>query len=293
MTWTEIQSVQTGTTTETRYNSVDVYVTETYTVDVPVYETQDVEVTVDVPVYETVTYTWLQWEFSYPELVTTEYVNVSSTSGTIYIDGRITRLYGDLNGRLTVVGNEKVRVTGTIRYVDDSGRTAMLNGDDYRLSYKRNLDYQGTSVLGVVARGDVVLTSSMPYSAEVNATLMSVDGRVGIEGLAIDSNGEPTTNYFYGLTSEELAVEQNYERTSYHTHVFVKDSLRRIGGIISNDRIVETYIRPRSDGTAYVAAGFKRGQMKFDINLLFNPPPNFVEVPRPVITSFVPIFLVV
>ena len=32
--------------------------------------------------------------------------------------------------------------------------------------------------------------------------------------------------------------------------------------------------------------------MQFDINLLFNPPPNFVEVPRPVLTYFVPIMLV-
>ena len=39
-------------------------------------------------------------------------------------------------------------------------------------------------------------------------------------------------------------------------------------------------------------AGFKRGNMKFDINLLFNPPPNFVEVPRPVLTYYAPIFFV-
>ena len=28
------------------------------------------------------------------------------------------------------------------------------------------------------------------------------------------------------------------------------------------------------------------------INLLFNPPPNFVEVPRPVLVNYAPIFLV-
>ena len=81
-----------------------------------------------------------------------------------------------------------------------------------------------------------------------------------------------------------------YELTGYHTHRFVKDSLRRIGGIISNDRILETYIRPRSDGTSYVDAGFKRGSMRFDFNLMFNPPPNFVEVPRPVQISVAPVY---
>ncbi len=32
--------------------------------------------------------------------------------------------------------------------------------------------------------------------------------------------------------------------------------------------------------------------MKFDINVLFNPPPNFVTVPRPVLINFVPILMV-
>jgi len=55
---------------------------------------------------------------------------------------------------------------------------------------------------------------------------------------------------------------------------------------------METYIKTQNDGTTKVDAGFKRGNMKFDINLLFNPPPNFVEVPRPVLTYFVPIIMV-
>ena len=36
----------------------------------------------------------------------------------------------------------------------------------------------------------------------------------------------------------------------------------------------------------------KRGSMRFDFNLMFNPPPNFVEVPRPVVTSVAPIYFV-
>ena len=53
--------------------------------------------------------------------------------------------------------------------------------------------------------------------------------------------------------------------------------------------VLETYIRPRNDGTSHVDAGFRRGSMRFDHNLRFNPPPNFVEVPRPVVTSLAPV----
>ena len=73
---------------------------------------------------------------------------------------------------------------------------------------------------------------------------------------------------------------------------FKKQSLRRMGGAISNQRIMSTYVRARSDGTAYVDAGFISGSMKFDVNMLFNPPPNFVTIPRPVMTYFNPVFFV-
>ncbi|MFA9566495.1 MAG: transposase, partial [Acidimicrobiales bacterium] len=82
------------------------------------------------------------------------YVALGDAANTVFIDGRVTRLYGDVNGRVTLVGNEKVRVTGDLRYVDDDGDTAMLNGDDYTQSYKRNESYEGNSVLGVIARDD-------------------------------------------------------------------------------------------------------------------------------------------
>ena len=38
--------------------------------------------------------------------------------------------------------------------------------------------------------------------------------------------------------------------------------------------------------------GVQAGRMMFDINVLFNPPHNFVEVPRPVLVNFAPIFFV-
>ena len=161
----------------------------------------------------------------------------------------------------------------------------------------RNEKYEGRTVLGVLARGDIVFARYLPSKAEINGTLMSVEGRVGVDGFLTKPDGDLVednrTNRLEYLTREDQLREAAYDRYSeYRTDDYLKDSLRRIGGVISNNRIMETYIRSRSDGTSYVAAGFKRGNMKFDINLLFNPPPNFVEVPRPVLTYFMPITMV-
>jgi hypothetical protein len=292
VTYTQNVQVQVGTTTETRTRQVPVYTTETYTVDVPVYETQDVQVQVQVPTYDTVTNTWTEKVFVAPVLMSTTVVNLGDSANTIFIDGRITRLAGDLNGRLTIVGNERVRVTGNIRYVDDAGQTAMVNGGDYSKPYQRNEAYKGNSVLGIIGRDDVLLTNGMPSQAEVNATMLSASGRVGIDGFQIDPSGEPVKDHYYGLSAEEREREQAYDQTNYRSSAFKKESLRRLGGIVSNDRILETYIKPRADGTSAVDAGFKRGNMRFDFNLLFNPPPNFVNVPRPVAISIAPVYFV-
>jgi len=291
-TYTVWENVQVGTTTETRTRTVPIYVTETYTVQVPVYSPEPYETTVQVPVYDYVTTTQGGWVFLPPTLVSTTTVNVRDAGGTVFVDGRVTRLSGDLNGRLTVVGNEKVRITGNIRYVDNEGDTAMLNGGDYARPYDRNPAYQGQSILGVIGRDDVLITNGVPTQAEINGSLMSVNGRVGIDGFAIDDAGNPVKPYTTGMTQEEKDREYAYDQTSYKTRTFVKESLRRIGGVISNDRILETFIRPRADGTSFVDSGFKRGNMKFDINLLFNPPPNFVQVPRPVLAYYAPVFFV-
>ena len=174
----------------------------------------------------------------------------------------------------------------------------MVNGDDYTKPYERNPEYEGNSTLGVIARDDIVYASSMPSNAEVNATLMAVNGRVGIDGFwANPADGEvhkdSSSNRDAYLTEAQREKERAYDyHWSYDTELFRKDSLRRIGGIISNNRVLETYIKNGSDGKSYVDSGFKRGSMKFDINLMFNPPPNFVEVPRPVLTYFVPIIMV-
>jgi len=292
VTWDETVQVQVGTVQEERTRQVPEYGTETYYVDVPVYESQLVDVQQEVPIYEQQVQTWTQHELQWPTLVSETYITLGEAANTIYIDGRITSLEGDLNGRVTIVGNEKVRITGDIRYVDNDGDSAMLNGDQFSQPYVRNEAYDGKSVLGVIARDDVLYTYNLPQKAEINATLLSATGRVGIDGFQINETGEPVKDWRYGLTAEQIEQENAYRYTGTKNYTFKRESLRRIGGIVSNDRILETYVLPRNDGTSYVDSGFKRGTMKFDFNLLFNPPPNFVEVPRPVAISIAPVYFV-
>jgi hypothetical protein len=287
--------VQVGTTQVQKTRKVPVYRTETYYESVPVYEQKLVDVTTQVPVYEDLVETTTTEVYQGPVGLTTQQFSVKD-GGVIFVDGRVVGMDGDLQGRVTLVATDKVRLTGNIRYVDAKGRTAMLNGNDPAVAYARNPQYQGDSVLGVISKGDIVFTSSMPSAAEINATLMSVEGRVGADAILLDDDGEPVqdsaSNRKKYMTPEQQALEELYDKSSFKTKKFVKESLRRIGGIISNNRIVETYIKPAKDGTASVAAGFKRGAMRFDFNLLHNPPPNFVEVPRPVLSYFAPVFLV-
>jgi hypothetical protein len=276
---------------------IPVYVTVTQTRMEDIYEWQEVEKEIQVNDYEPVTTTWDEEVWNPPTLVDTTYVQLSGTDGgMIYIDGRITSMEGELQGRLTVVGNEKIRVTGNIQYVDDDGDTAMLNGTDYREVYERNPDYDARNVLGVIARDDIVFTHELPSSTELTGTFLAAQGRVGIDAFWADSTGElhpdSESNRETYLTAEQREKERAYDRHSdYKTMPFVKNSLRRTGGLISNNRIMETYVT-MEDGSSQVTAGFKRGNMKFDISLLHNPPPNFVVVPRPVLTYYAPVLAV-
>jgi len=290
-TTTATVQVQVGTVQQEETRQVPVYTTETQYVDVPVYETQTVQVEQQVPVYESRVQTWTEQELQWPTMVNETNIVLADAAATLYIDGRITKLDGSLNGRMTIVGNEVVRITGNIRYVDAEGDLAMLNGDDWKEPYVRNDAYDGNSVLGLIARDDVLYTVSMPDESEINATLLSATGRVGIDGFQIDGQGEPVKDWKYGLSPADIERENAYIQSGFPHATFKYDSLRRIGGIISNDRILETHVLPNGNGTSTVGAGFKRGAMRFDFNLLFNPPPSFVEVPRPVAISIAPVYL--
>lgn len=288
-TYVAREPVQIGEHTEERTREVPVYETETLSVEVPIYEEREVRTIKEVPIVERRTRVETAREFVAPKHVDTTFVDLDRSPGTIFIDGRITRLEGDLRGRLTVVGNEKVRISGSLRYVDSRGRSAMQNGADHTQPYERNPSYRGDSVLGVIARGDILLTAGLPQQAEVNATLLSVEGRVGIDGFCITAAGEPDKDYLAHLPEEERFVEEAYNRTNYRSMRFTRESLRRMGGIVSKDKVVESLIRPRGDGSSYVDSGFKRGATRFDVNLLSGPPPNFVQVPPPDTAGCAPI----
>ena len=55
-----------------------------------------------------------------PSQVAEDFIDLKVSEGAIFIDGRITSIKGELNGRVTVVGNEKVRITGDMRLGRDS-----------------------------------------------------------------------------------------------------------------------------------------------------------------------------
>jgi hypothetical protein len=312
---------------------------------VPVYEKQWSETAKRTAVYrweeryyqkQVQTGTTTQWQTTYAEVEYEEKVFVPSKNigveqvslgldssgtqlekGVIYIDGRVRALDGNLLGRLTIVSTDTVRVTGDIQYVDPNGETAMLNGKNVNEPYTPNPEYWAdyreayrssppVSVLGVIAKDSVLFVRQMSSTSEVNGTLMSVEGRVGIDGFwADDTTGELYKDWYKRssdswpnrekyLTPDEQEKELAYDRDGFmKTRLFKYGSLRRLGGIISNNRVMETYVRAdRKTGMSLVDAGFKRGQMMFDMNLRFNPPPNFIEIPMPEVRSFLPIHIV-
>ena len=100
--------------------------------------------------------------------VDTTYIDVDERGGTIRIEGNVTRLQGELRGRVTILCGATVSITGNLRYVDDHGRRS------------RDLSYDGDSMLGVVAATDIRIDSE----ARLNALLLSIDGRIRVHGIA-------------------------------------------------------------------------------------------------------------
>ena len=257
------------------------------------------EAAMGTPVYEEKTYTYEVETYTPPELVGTTTVTLGENEeGVIYVDGRITSLHGDLLGRLTIVSGDSVRITGDLHYIDADGDTAMSNGSDADQPYQRNADYDGGAMLGVIARQDVLYTRHMSGSSEINAMLMAVEGRVGIDGFWADVDDElvedSPANRLSTLGAERTALENAYDMdTLTATTSFVHASLRRLGGVVSNESILETKIvaapSDSDNGGATVFAGFEQGQARYDAGLGVNPPPSFAESRRPVIMSYLPL----
>lgn len=193
--------------------------------------------------------------------------NVAS-SGILYFAGPVRKLSGRVDGRMTVVTNQTARITGSVQYVDANNRTRMNNGTNPNLPYEPNPDYNGSSVLAVMARDDVIYSRDLPQQVEINGALITTEGTVAFDGLTIATNGETVTHQ---LASGTTAA------------TYRKDSLRRLGGIVSKERPVSTYV----DGNNNVVAGFSRGRSTMDQSMSFQngggiAPPGVMTEDRPV-----------
>lgn len=249
---TTTQQVQVGTRTETRTRTV-----------IDRYELQPRQVQQAVYTPTTVT--------RYRSVVLPEQfleTRIVPSTGILYFNGPVRKLSGTVAGRMTVVTNETARITGSVQYVDGSGRTRMLNGVNENLPYEPNPDYNGSATLAIMARDDVLYSAALPARTEINGALISTQGTVAFEGLQVAANGETVTHQIApGLTA-----------ASYQ-----KESIRRLGGIVSRERPVATYV----DGNNNLVAGFRKGRSTMDQAMTFTngggiAPPGVMAENRPV-----------
>ena len=213
-----------------------------------------------VPVYETRTRT----EYIASAL-SSQFDRKAPSSGVVFSEANILALSGDVVQRLTIASGGSVTITGNLLYKDAEGDTAYLNGDKPWLPYSPNPAYEAIASLGVIAAQDVLYSRSMPSNAEINCSALAMRGRVGIDGIVLDSDGEVTAyNKFTDEWGRPISAK------------FQKNSLRRLGGITTAGRPVETVVKSGS-----IVSGFNIGQSVFDIGLLEAPPPYFLAQPTP------------
>lgn len=228
---------------------------------------RDVPKTREVAVYDTVTETYEE-----PVEIAEQFVRseTMALNGTAFIGGDVRKISGAVSGRLSLIVGGSVEITDNIRYVDADGDTRMLNGTDPEQPYTENPQYDGNALLAIMANDDVLYSKDGPSNLEVNASLVSANGSVSFEGIVTSSDGTDVWT--------ELPTSGNH----------VRNSLRRLGGIVSRKRPVATYI----DDRGYITAGYERGESVMDQNLILSagnnaPPPFMFEaaVPTWVITT--------
>jgi len=178
------------------------------------------------------------------QLVSTQ--NVAS-SGVYYFEGPVRKLEGSLAGRLSVISDDNVRITGSLQYVDAHNNTRMNNGLNPDAAYEPNPAYTGNAVLGVLSKGDIKYANTVSDRIEINASMMSKNGSVIYEGITVTNNGE-TVGYNGSATQT----------------VRLKESMRRLGGIVSRYRPVASYVA----GNGSVYAGIQKGASQMDRNLM-------------------------
>lgn len=261
--------------TET-YRQLTGYETISYPVEKPVYRTETETYTVEIfdDVDSTETITVYDKEPIYEQKTVKEKIapkKIATVSmpapenGLIRVAGNIRSLKGKVIGRLTIASEGQIKITNNILYRDEKDRRAFVNGDKPWLPYEPNPDYQGSAALGLLAQNDILYTRDVPDNFEVNATMASITGRVGIDGVVLDDDGEIVAeNKIYNDYGEDI------------NRTFRKNSIRRLGGITTAKRPVETVVRNGS-----ITAGFNVGRAVFDQNMVANPPPNFLSVEKP------------
>lgn len=174
----------------------------------------------------------------------------------IFVQGAITSLKGDINGRVTIATMDKVDVTGNIRYVDSEGDRAyaLMDADGQVIDntpdgvvwseengyyYKANPAYNpaSPSVVGIMALKDVTITNAAPYNTEMHAAVFSSQG-----------------NWHCDLAQK-------------------KGNLRVLGSMTQKLR-----------GWRYNVSGYgwaQSGEYCYDENLLSDPPPFYLQVDAP------------
>ncbi len=243
--------VQTGTKVVQKSKKVlDHYNTVTYTRDRPTYRQEP--------------YTYMDWVNVQEKLARTEVV---PTKGVLYFEKMIRKIAGKVQGQISVASNDRVKITGSIQYVDSNNNSRMLNGLDTTKRYKFNPAYKGKSVLGIMSRKDITYARSIPKKLEINASLISTQGKVSMEGISVNADGTQV-----GISNDAAA----------HPSLYVKDSIRRLGGIVSRKRPVATYV----DSSNNVGCGFREGVSIMDRNMILKnggniSPPYVFQMNRP------------
>lgn len=251
-----VQNVQTGTTTQT--NTTYSYVSFVP----PQYEDYQVKITDG---WTQVTTAQTVWEAQHREAT-----HDVASNGTIYVTGKIeispmtTGSDGfavqTLDGSLTLATNSDVQIRDSIVYAHRDGagtwQTAYLNGSDRTQEFVPNTNYTGSSVLGIVARNDIEILTDVPDQTELDGTFMARDGEFRVKGVNVATNGTVSTS---------------------SSGAYVKMSLRRLGGIVSNQRPVTTFV----DSNNTVTRGFVFTKSIYDVRQRTNPPRGFPTLNRP------------
>jgi hypothetical protein len=251
------QSYVSGYTTETytytqqQSYSPPRYTTESYQV-LDRYETQYVNATVSVTDHKVATYNL--------DANGTMYVKGDVQLSAISSGGWQGRQHHMLDGSFTIASGDDIEIRDTIQYgkLDPLNQlqTAFLNGADQTKEYEKNPNYTGTSVLGLIAHDDIQITSNVPDQFEMNATVLTVNGEFRVNGTDVNSAGTVSAT---------------------SSGSFVKTGMRSLGGVISNQRPVTTFV----DSSNTVTRGFRAAKTVYDVRQRTNPPRGFPTLNKP------------